>query len=260
MILRRLSQSLKEQNWTAIWIEFILLVAGVFLGIQAANWNEERERDKQSGIFTERLKADLRGEAWGYEYLILYNKDILANAERVLAVMGGEAKMTDEQFVISAYRASQYKYNVRQRATYDEMLSTGSIDLISDQTLRKTAIEVYTSTLFDDISRDGQKSEYREIFRRLISKDVQRSLLKQCGDRRMEPLDYVLIVKSLDYSCRLDVPAEKISAAAEALRSHPALVSSLQFRFADVETAIADLEYYSPTLLNNLRDIAGRGN
>ena len=42
MILRRLSQSLKTQNWTAIWIEFVLLVAGVFLGIQVANWNEAR--------------------------------------------------------------------------------------------------------------------------------------------------------------------------------------------------------------------------
>ena len=39
MILRRLAQSLKEQNWTAITIEFVLLVLGVFLGIQAANWN-----------------------------------------------------------------------------------------------------------------------------------------------------------------------------------------------------------------------------
>ena len=33
MILRRLSQSLKQQNWTAIWIEFVLLVAGVFASI-----------------------------------------------------------------------------------------------------------------------------------------------------------------------------------------------------------------------------------
>jgi hypothetical protein len=40
--MRRLSQSLQEQNWTAITVEFVLLVAGVFLGIQAANWNEAR--------------------------------------------------------------------------------------------------------------------------------------------------------------------------------------------------------------------------
>ena len=42
MILRRLSQSLKDQNWTAIVIEFVLLVVGVFLGIQVANWNAAR--------------------------------------------------------------------------------------------------------------------------------------------------------------------------------------------------------------------------
>lgn len=37
MILRRLSQSFREQNWMAIGIEFVLLVAGVFLGIQVSN-------------------------------------------------------------------------------------------------------------------------------------------------------------------------------------------------------------------------------
>lgn len=42
MILRRLAQNLKQQNWTAIWIEFVLLVAGVFMGIQVSNWNEAR--------------------------------------------------------------------------------------------------------------------------------------------------------------------------------------------------------------------------
>jgi Family of unknown function (DUF6090) len=258
MILRRVIQHLRKQEWTAIGIDFLIVVLGVFVGIQVSNWNAEREINKKSAVFTERLNTDLRGEAWGYEYLILYNKDILMNAERVLSVLDGEAEMSDEQFVISAYRASQYKYNVRQRATYDEMISTGSIDLISDQTLRKTAVEIYTSTLFDEISRDGQKSEYREIFRRSISKDVQRALLKQCGDRFVEPLDYLLIVKSLDYDCTLDVSTEKISAAAKSLRSNEELVPALQFRFADIETALADLDFYNPKLNNNLRKIAGR--
>ena len=51
MILRRLAQSLKEQNWTAITVEFALIALGVFLGIQAANWNEQRVEDaKAQGI------------------------------------------------------------------------------------------------------------------------------------------------------------------------------------------------------------------
>jgi hypothetical protein len=60
MILRRFADALKEQNWTSIWIEFVLLVAGVFLGIQVANWNEARiERELVRGHLSE-IADDLR--------------------------------------------------------------------------------------------------------------------------------------------------------------------------------------------------------
>lgn len=40
MILRRITRSLAEQNWTAIILEFVLLVAGVYFGIEVSNWSE----------------------------------------------------------------------------------------------------------------------------------------------------------------------------------------------------------------------------
>ena len=58
MILRRLTQSLKEQNWTAIVVEFVLLVCGVFLGIQAANWNEQRREHALEAEYIARLQRD----------------------------------------------------------------------------------------------------------------------------------------------------------------------------------------------------------
>ena len=59
MILRRLSQSLKEQNWMAIAIEFVLLVLGVFLGIQVANWNQKLADARLGQEYVLRLKSDL---------------------------------------------------------------------------------------------------------------------------------------------------------------------------------------------------------
>lgn len=258
MILRRVIQHVKKQEWTAIGIDFVIVVIGVFVGIQVSNWNAERETNKKAEVFSERLKRDVRLEAWGYESLIEYYKDVVSNADRTLAAMEGELPLTDEQFVISAYRATQYKYNDRYRATYDEMVSTGTIGLIADQKLRETAIIVFTSPLFDEISADGQKSEYREIFRRAVSKDVQRELQRKCGDLYVDPLDYKAIVKSLDYPCKLDLPQEKIRAAAKALRANENFLPSLQLRYADIETALANLQDYNPVILNNLREIAGR--
>ena len=62
MMLRRLVQALKEQNWTAIFIEFVLLVVGVFLGIQVANWNSTRIERAQETMYLTRLAEDVRSD------------------------------------------------------------------------------------------------------------------------------------------------------------------------------------------------------
>src|SRR5688572_24090118 len=62
MILRRLSQALKAQNWTAITVEFVLLVGGVFLGIQVANWNAARIERSLEAKYLARLAEDVRGD------------------------------------------------------------------------------------------------------------------------------------------------------------------------------------------------------
>lgn len=42
MLLSRVIEHVKAQNWTAIGIDFVIVVVGVFIGIQVANWNEVR--------------------------------------------------------------------------------------------------------------------------------------------------------------------------------------------------------------------------
>lgn len=41
-LLGRIAHHLRTQNWTAIVIEFVVVVIGVFLAFQLNNWNEER--------------------------------------------------------------------------------------------------------------------------------------------------------------------------------------------------------------------------
>jgi len=257
MILRRVIEHTRKQEWTAIFIDLVIVVVGVFIGIQVSNWNIERETHRKAAVFTERLKGDLRYEAWQYEYTIEYQKDVLANAERVLAAMGGEAPLSDEQFVIAAYRASQYQFFDRHRATYDELISTGTIGLITDQKLRATAVTVFASPMFDQTVSEGKQSEYRNLFRTTVSAGVQRALLARCGDRMLTELDYVGIVKSLDYPCTLELPEEKIRAAALALRSQARLMPALQLRFADVETALTNMQKLNPIMRQNLHELAG---
>jgi hypothetical protein len=40
MLLRRITQHIKNENWLAVGIDFVIVVVGVFIGIQVANWND----------------------------------------------------------------------------------------------------------------------------------------------------------------------------------------------------------------------------
>jgi hypothetical protein len=59
VILRRVIEHVKAQNWTAVGIDFVIVVTGVFIGIQVANWNEGRSDRRQRELIVEALVADI---------------------------------------------------------------------------------------------------------------------------------------------------------------------------------------------------------
>lgn len=42
MILRRVTEHVKAQNWFAVGIDFVIAVVGVFIGTPVANWHGVR--------------------------------------------------------------------------------------------------------------------------------------------------------------------------------------------------------------------------
>ncbi len=142
-ILRRAIRNLQAQDWTAVLVELVVVVLGVFIGVQASNWNSDAETERKSAVFTERLKSDLRIEAWGYEMQVGYYGQVLRNATAADDALTGKSPLSDEALLIAAYRATQYNSYIRRRATYDELTSTGEIGLIRDDTLRTLAMYHY---------------------------------------------------------------------------------------------------------------------
>jgi hypothetical protein len=141
MILRRLSQSLKEQNWTAIVIEFILLIVGVFVGIQMANWNEERNDRKSEKDYLLRLQQEIveilpQAKA---DHGFLVDDMALIEQLRAYLATGQGGNVLDARHCVSAGRSHIYASTIYYPPTIKELISTGRILLIRDPVI-KTAI------------------------------------------------------------------------------------------------------------------------
>lgn len=59
-LLHRLADSLRTQNWMAIGVEFLVVVFGVFLGLQVTNWNAALGDRRDEAAALHEIAADIR--------------------------------------------------------------------------------------------------------------------------------------------------------------------------------------------------------
>jgi hypothetical protein len=251
--------NLRRRDWTTVAIDLLVVIVGVFIGVQASNWNAERETNLKAVDFSERLKSDLREEAWGYELQIRYYSEVLDNARHAADALSDRSPLSDEVLLVSAYRATQYNGNIRRRTTYDELTSTGEIGLIRDQSLRDLAMRVYSVELFEDMVHDAQHSQYRMAFRKAIPHEIQATLAQACGDRIVPVGDYNAIPQSLDYPCATGLSSAALANGVAILRSDSELQPLLRLRIADIQTDLGNLtEYNKKDVWDPLRALAGK--
>ena len=118
MILRRVVHRLKRQEWTAIAIELVLVVLGVFIGIQVSTWNEARKEHALEAVYLERIAvqvvpsySDAAPNSPGIALFILSTLDGNRSAYETVINTGGITVMRDEKTLrnIQDYYASMDK-------------------------------------------------------------------------------------------------------------------------------------------------------
>jgi hypothetical protein len=59
MILRRISEHVKAQNWFAVVLDFVIVVSGILIAFQITSWNEVRATRASERDYLERLHSDV---------------------------------------------------------------------------------------------------------------------------------------------------------------------------------------------------------
>lgn len=142
MILRRLSKHVKEQNWFAVGLDFLIVVIGVLLAIQISNWNDARIERALSQQYMASFREDLLADQQMLQTEIEARQVQHDNALTVLGFYEGRALEPNTFF--EAYYAALFARNTRSnRNTMDELLNSGSLRLIRDTAMRSRLLDLY---------------------------------------------------------------------------------------------------------------------
>lgn len=236
MILRRLSQSLKQQNWTAIWIEFILLVSGVFLGIQVSNWNAAQADARLGRDYVRRLTLDLREDLSTVRTQSAYYSAVLQSIRNTDALLRADDP-DPLTLVVNAYRATEITGIAPVRATWDQIIASGDLGLLPVGAVESGLSQYYAFDTSLDIYKIGLDSAYRQTVRKIIPLTLQEGIRAGCSDVRDER-GYVL---GFEKECKLDVDSAELVEVATALRQNPEVLANLQYQYSFAVSATLGL-------------------
>jgi hypothetical protein len=142
MLLRRTIKHLKNQNWSAVVLEFMLIVLGIFVALQANTWNEARKNQIDEQLFLSQLHEDivlveeLSGRVRDRR---LDRLKSLIDATDVLFGRRARKMLNDEE--CRAVGSSHYfNIAISDLPSTGELMSTGRMAIIQDKDLRTALV------------------------------------------------------------------------------------------------------------------------
>ena len=253
MLLRSVIRHVRDQNWVAVGIDFLIVVVGVFIGIQVANWNEAQADRRLGDEYRQRLIADLQKDLARLQGREIYYQAVLESvrdANRLLR----ESSQDPKDLVKAAYRASEINFDPQTRATWDQIVSSGHIGLLPDEAAGQLA-EYFAF----DFSREANdllaNSGYREHVRRIIPLDVQEAIREGCSDLRSETALIVGFVPE----CVIDVDPVRLQSTAEKLQADPNLLASLNWHYSHAWSAAINMRGIAVQVRQALDELGAPG-
>ncbi|MBA4339783.1 hypothetical protein [Hyphomonas sp.] len=141
MILRRFADAFRRQDWFTVAVETLIVVFGVFIGLQVNNWNEAREQAALQATLLERLEEEFLALEPVVAELVVFSQSAQQSTADVVNALRQEAPPTDEAAFRSALGRANWALSVPQAATaYSELVSTGRLADIRNVELRKALI------------------------------------------------------------------------------------------------------------------------
>lgn len=183
MLLRRVTEHAKAQNWFAVALDFLIVVVGVFIGIEVANWNQARQDRQEERRYYGQLLVDLRADL-----------DTLARAERLADLYDAAAQQVLDrldnknpsqrspgQLAKAVHLAGFIYIPHASRGTYDELISTGNLRFLRNSQLKSQIAHYYEGferdRQWDSLLRD-QQSDYWADTAGILPRPVLRAAIR----------------------------------------------------------------------------------
>ncbi len=240
MVIRRIREHVGTHNWFAVAIDLAIVMLGVFLGIQASNWNESRIEAEEGRSYRARLIAELDFNTRQHRQQSAYYRQVLGHGLETLASLRSEKIGDPSQFLIDAVQLTQVDTSPGKSYIYNEMVSSGLVNRLGDEAVQQAASDYYIQVSENDRAL-LQSHPFRDIVRGIVPYPIQEEIQVNCGDRKVYYRKRIIGVKLAD-SCAVRVDMTLAAESARQVRNEPRIERDLLRYLGSIHEKLASLD------------------
>lgn len=233
MRLRSLALRLRAHDWTAVAIEIVIVIVGVFIGLQVSNWNETRKESARGSEYLQRLHDELLQDADTLTLISKFWRQVQSDGAAALAyaedgvLLDGSAWRT----LLAYHQASQVWPYRKPDVTFQEIRSTGDLLLIRNAALRDKIARHYSAGAGSQVTEVlGLIPRYREHVRGLVPWKIQSYIWTNCYSTAEAVQSFV--------ACDAPVSEAEALAVLQQLRAEPGLTAELRFWMINMHSGL----------------------
>lgn len=251
MVLHRVRDHVAAHNWFAVAVDIAVVVAGVFLGMQASNWNAARIERADAREYRLQIIDNLRANEQDILARSLYYKQARAHSVATLAMLSQPPDKLGEKFLIDAYQGTQTWLRPINRTAYDEMIGSGLGRSIGGSPTRAKLSSYYVQVRQFDLTTLST-TQYREQLRRAMPFAAQERIRGRC-DEVINTLENGVQTSRLPEECSLGLDPDLISSAVKRIKATDELEQDLTRHLADIDQKLASFARFA-RLARDLRE------
>jgi len=221
MILRRVIAHFRKQEWTAIAIDFLIVVIGVFVGIQVSNWNAARELRASEKSHLAQLRDEIATNIRLLDAHEAYTREVFAAGRRALDFLRSEDACAERcvDLVIDLFHASQFWGTPYSKARFEENVRIG----FPSNEAARAKVELFYLNMSGWNPINLTAPAFRTTLRGFINPDASVALWGDCyyaDDIQPE---------TLSRDCAGDLDPADAAATLESIRADQTVANELRF-------------------------------
>lgn len=236
---RHIWAEIVHEKWVTNLINLVIVVIGVFLGIAAANSNERRLERRETERLLIQLQPELHDFLDFFDSARRYYATTHAYADTAFAGWERQPTVSDSQFVVAAYQASQVYGLPNNGQSWALIFGGQQMRNIEDLAIRRDLARVMTYN-YDALDYTSVATPYRQHVRELIPTGIQEAIRSACGDQTHP--NKTLAFLTLPPTCELQIPSSEAAQTAAKLRAKPELADELRWHLAAVATFLVNMQ------------------